>query len=127
MDKAICHHLVAACILSDIPLNGLKKISRSLRTIRRKLHAKKANGTISDDELDKITEDEPIPDNTIHNSMTQPIDMVDNDATNEAPEAPILSPKRKRGRPRKADKALVYEDAPTRNSVARPARSCKKT
>ena len=37
LDKAVCQHLTAACLVLDIPLLGLKLKSLSLRTVRRRI------------------------------------------------------------------------------------------
>jgi len=54
-DKAICKHLVAACMNDDVELYGLKAKSNQFKTLRRRI-ARQVDDSILD-ELDEVVDD----------------------------------------------------------------------
>jgi hypothetical protein len=90
-DKAMCKHLVPACLLQKISMNGLE-FKTSLRIARRKLQPQ-LNDSLSDGDV-QDRPNEPI-------TSTQ---VADAPVIFDAPPSPVKATeaKRKRGRPPKA-------------------------
>ena len=91
LDKAVCHHLVAVCLMSDLELNGLKKRSKSFRS-RYRAERKKPDAEQSDEDS---SHEESVNEESAHEEPEPPAALVD--------------PNRGLGRPRKNTPALVYE------------------
>ena len=88
-DRAICAHLVAACIISNTKVVGIKPKGVTLRTRRRKLYKKRS-----------LSADLPEPDLLIRTNDYEALALEQ-----------VITPK-KRGRPPKATKALIRELEP---------------
>jgi hypothetical protein len=119
LDKSLCKHLIAGCLFDGVELYGIKKQTETLRTLRRK---RKRSLLHSDNEQveDDVGQEEPVPDQDEHMNSEQESDereMHDQDIHDPVhelpppppPQSPVLKEKRKRGRPPKAESALVKE------------------
>jgi len=93
-DRAICAHLVAACIISNTKVVGIKPKGVTLRTRRRKLNKKRS---LSADGVNLL---QPEPDLLIRTNDYEALALER-----------AITPK-KRGRPPKATKALIRELEP---------------
>ena len=111
LDKGTCKHLTAACMLEDVPLNGLKSSRNVLLTRRRR--AKKLIIDSDDEEPVDSVQSEQIQSQS-QLSEPEPSDPVYSEPVYSEPvySEPII--KAKRGRPTLAEQALRTEKATTK-------------
>jgi hypothetical protein len=124
LDKAMCKHLVAACMILRVPLIGLT-FKTSLRTVRRRLKPK------ADDSLQEELQAEQAVEQTTEQQVEQSevVERLDDPMDPEPVVVALTSvaPPR-RGRPPKVPKALVPDDvviAPKQKHTSEKTRSLR--
>jgi hypothetical protein len=122
LDKAMCKHLAAACMLQKISLIGMP-FTRSLRNMRRSIIRARIDDSLIAGDLD----DQPLTSSpTNRDSINDGEEHAGNDAHEPVyePEPETTAPK-KRGRKTKAEKALEFVKTQRERQQQKPVRDLR--
>ncbi|CAF0798855.1 unnamed protein product [Brachionus calyciflorus] len=118
LDKAVCKHLIAACLKDDVELKGLRKKTKILSTVRKK-YLKKNDSSDEDSiiaEEDNCNEGSGTFINQVNVKKKQSCKDITNKTAKSSSNLDSEKAKRKPGRPKKISRALSLDNSPSKNT-----------